>query len=180
MKQINIFGRKISIVAVLMIALLIGTASAAMIVNYASLTGTVNVPSIIDTTGDSIEFTVTTTGEGTTGTGTLTITNAIGSDVVVSIDTELWVEPDGEGSAESYMVTDTTGITISYDVTVPTNPGDIDGDYELVSATALGGTGYPVVAGNTDVIVSFTAIPGVVTGVYTIHVDVNPVGVSSV
>lgn len=47
MKQINIFGRKVSVVAVLIVALLVGTASAAVFMNYATLSGDVTVTSPI-------------------------------------------------------------------------------------------------------------------------------------
>ena len=185
MKTINIFGRKISVVAVLMIALLVGTASAAMISHYAELSGTVEVPTIIDTSSDIIEFAVTTNEVGTTGVGTFDITNAIESNVEVSVDTELWVDPDSDAStANSYMVVDTSGIVITYGTGTPASPDDVSGDYGLVVVTATAGTEDSeyldeTVPGVTSVQVTFVAEPGVVTGTYTINVDVNPLGVSS-
>ena len=45
MRTISIFGRKMPILAILMAALIVGTASAAVYSHYATLTGTVNVGS---------------------------------------------------------------------------------------------------------------------------------------
>ena len=170
-KKLNIFGRKVPVLAVIMAVLIIGTASAALIVNYATLTGTY-----------TIDETITVAGDGTTadliditdGTAIFTITNK-GDATSVNVDTTLYLDvPETmpiDKTMEDYMVTDTTGITITY--TPPgTAPDDTSGNYVLVNVPISVGT--PTTPVGTPVTVTFVAVPGVVTGDYTIQVEVKP------
>ena len=176
-KKLNILGRKVPILAVMMALLVIGTASAALILNYATLSGTFNVDETLTVNG-GVSETIT---FNEIGVGTFTIENE-GDGTDVYLKTRLYLDPDGDGdgSLPSALVTDTEGITITYtssDIIDPAAPGDVLGVYEDVTATVTGGT--PGASVTTAVTVTLVATPGVETGVYTLEVDVDPTPTTS-
>lgn len=86
MKTINIFGKKVSIAVILVIALMIGVASAAVYTHYGTLTGTVTVMGtstleIIDSTSEEVVLDGTGDLEFVDGSSSFTIKNT-GSTVV--------------------------------------------------------------------------------------------------
>ena len=155
-KKLNILGRKVPVLAVMMALLVIGTASAALIVNYATLSGTYEVGETITVVGNNVsnENEILFNGDGK---GNFTITN-VGSPVNVTVNTTLLLE--------DVMVIDTEGITVTYNPGVPNIPDDTNGVYEDVFVMAF--------TEDTVVTVTLGTIPGVVAGNYTLEVDVNP------
>ena len=172
-KKIDILGRKVPVLAVMMVLLVIGTASAALIANYATLTGDVTVTNHISVVGDG-GTTLLDMGDGTGG-FTITNTDSVGIDVeaVTTLYLNLPVDPTPQQLIDC-EVTDVTGITITVNGFTLLY-SELEGAYNTLTITATGGTGTdPFVPGITDVPVTFVAVPGVVTGDYTIQVAVNP------
>ena len=175
-KKLNILGRKVPILAVMMALLVIGTASAALISNYATLTGDVTVTNPISVAGDGDSAMLDMTDDA----AGFTITNTGTPDIDVEVVTTLYLglPTDTEPTPEDLLaceVTDLAGITITVGNTEMNSVTGLN----PVTMTAIGGTGtgteeYPY-TGITIVPVIFDAVPGVVTGVYTIQVAVNPV-----
>lgn len=165
MKPINIFGRKISVVAVLIVALLIGTASAALITTYGGVSGTVEVPETFSIVGNdpSVDSYIPNLIIFTENSGNMEITNNIDSGVTANIVTSVYrgdaPEPNTQGVSIEYIV---GGITIG------TSNGAIDGSMSVVPIT---------VPANDIVDVTVTFIPDAALdpGDYTIQIDVNPV-----
>ena len=174
-KKLNIFGRKVPVLAVMMVLLVIGTASAALIVNYATLSGTFEV-------GETIGVTVTDAGDltkldfETDGVGVFTINNADTGVVNASVVTTLLLDQDGEGNLDSAPVSDTEGITIIYDIdTDNTEPYTLVGlKNQLIPDQVI-----PIASGDNVVTVTFEGNPDLEIGVYTIQVAVNPVTTST-
>ena len=164
-KKLNIFKRKVPVLAVMVILLIIGTASAALIANYATLTGIYEVKQTIFVVGDNEANTKITFG--TDGVGTFVIINT-GNDAEVEILTTLCLDlPDPVPEDMSpYEVTDVEGITITV------NGTDLVYEEEsyLPAIVQVSG-GEP---GITHVTVTFDAISAVVPGDYTIQMEVNP------
>ena len=174
MKYMNIFGRKISVVAGLLIALLVGTASAALIEHYTTLSGEVEVTNPISVAGDGDSDMLDMTDDTAGFTITNTDSNAINVEVVTTLYLDL---PEAITEDMSlFEVNDVEGIEITVDGKILEC---IDGSYVPVTVSATGVTGLgtpddPFVPGETIVPVIFEADPGVVPGVYTIQVEVNP------
>lgn len=176
-KKLNILGRKIPVLAVMMAILIIGTASAALIVNYAVLTGEVTVTNPVTITDGA------NTAVASGGTGVLTfvedeagftIDNG-GDPANVNLVTTLYLGlptaenmPDDE-SESNYIVADTEGITITYTLSGV--------DYPLIgeAGLALSDQVIPIGSGANVIAVVFDADPGLMTGTYTIQVEVNPI-----
>ena len=183
-KKIDILGRKIPVLAVVMALLIIGTASAALIVNYAVLTGTVEVTNPIGVAGDTDATTLSLSDDGA---ATFTVTNSDPDAIDVEVVTTLYLNvPDIDpGDMMQYKVTDFEGITMKIDDTPLTST---DGVYDVVTIAATGGTvetdpntsETTFVAGTTIVPVTFVAVSGVEIGTYTIQVEVNPITVNPV
>ena len=164
-KKIEIFKRKVPILAVVVILLIIGTASAALIANYAILNGTYEVKQTVFVVGDNEANTKMTFG--TDGVGTFIIINT-GNDTEVEILTTLYLNlPDPTPEDVSpYEVTDVEGITISV------NGIDlVYGEENYLPAIVQVLSGEP---GITHVTVTFDSVPAVIPGEYTIQVEVNP------
>ena len=162
----------------MMALLVIGTASAALIANYATLTGEVEVTNPITVVGDGTG-TLLDMGDGTGG---FTITNTDSGDIGVEAVTTLYLDVlDGTIPEDMYLyeVDDVEGITITVNG-VTLLYSEVEEAYNTLTITAVGGTGTGTegdsfVSGTTPVPVTFVAVPGVVTGDYTIQVAVNPV-----
>ena len=165
-KEIKIFKRKVPVLAVMVILLLIGTSSAALIANYATLSGTYEVKQTVFVVGDNEANTKLTFGAD--GVGTFIILNT-GNDAEVEILTTLYLDLPTDPTPEDvspYEVTDVEGITISID--------GIDlvyGEEDYLPATVQVLGGEP---GINHVTVAFDSVPAVVPGEYTIQVEVNP------
>lgn len=167
-KKLNILGKKVPVLAVMIALMVIGTASAALIVNYATLTGDVTVDQTIFVVGnDQASSPNPNLLVFTDGVATFTIENE-GTTTNVEVNTALYLDPDGTGTEVSTMVTDTTGLTVSYTPGTPTSPPDAGGVYDSVIVEAPGGV-------TTTVTVTLGTNPGVETGVYTVYVDVDPI-----
>ena len=163
--KIEIFKRKVPILAVMVILLIIGTASAALIANYATLTGIYEVKQTIFVVGDNEENDLITFG--TNGVGTFIIINT-GDDAEVEILTTLYLDlPDPVPEDMSpHEVTDVEGITITVN--------EIDlayGEESYLPVIVQVLSGEP---GITHVTVTFDSVPAVVPGDYTIQIEVNP------
>ena len=164
-KKIDILGRKVPILAVMMALLVIGTASAALISNYATLTGDVTVTNPITVNGgiETITF--------TEGVATFNIANSGTEPVLVNLDTKLYFNVVNPVPGDELI--NTEGTTIEYNTVeaidvVGVAPDDVyDGNYVSVPLT--------VPVGGIDVIVTFDADPALEVGTYTIQVAVNPV-----
>ena len=176
-KKLNILGRKVSVLAVMMALLVIGTASAALIVNYATLSGTFEVTNPITVTGSDFEA-----GIGG-GAGVFTITNT--DETTVPVDVLVTLSLDATSTAIPYgPVTNDDGIvmtiivddgTVSAVTTTLVNINDC-GEYDTVIVTvpAASDDDAPV-SGSTTVTVTFaTDDPAVEPGIYTINVAINP------
>ena len=164
-KKLNIFKRKVPVLAVMVILLIIGTASAALIANYATLTGIYEVKQTIFVVGDNEANDLITFG--TDGVGTFVILNT-GNDAEVEILTTLYLDlPDPiPEDVSPYEVTDVEGITITV------NGTDLAyGEESYLPATIEVLSGEP---GITHVTVTFDSVPAVVPGDYTIQMEVNP------
>lgn len=182
-KKIDILGRKIPVLAVMMVLLVIGTASAALIVNYAVLTGTVEVTNPIGVVGDGVDdpAMLDMTDDGVAA---FTVTNTGTTDISVNVVTTLYlglpIDILTPEEMEAYEVNDFEGITMNING-VPLTFSN--GVYGIETITVAGGTvetdletsATTFIPGSINVPVSFVADPGVVTGVYTIQVEVNPI-----
>ena len=163
--EIKILNRKIPILAIIATLLVIGTASAALIANYATLSGVYEVKQTVYVLGDNEANTKLTFGVD--GVGTFIILNT-GNDTEVEIFTTLYLDlPDPLPEDVSlYEVTDVEGITI--------NINEIDlvyGEDGYLPATIQI---LSIEPGTTYVTVTFESDPAVVPGDYTIQVEVNP------
>lgn len=143
MKKIEIFGKKVPVIAILIALLVIGTASAALFYNYATLEGTVKVTNDISVTdSDLVTFHI-----GDEGTGNLTfespakftINNAGDEPVIVKLVTslffennELTTEEELEGLYLYYSVIEDGEDIESGPVLVP--PGGLMVDVEFETA----------------------------------------------
>ena len=165
-KKLNILGRKVPVLAVMMVILVIGTASAALIGNYATLTGTFEVTPTIIVTGDVTENVALL--DIADGTATFTIANSGDAPEEISLNTILYYNgaEDRLINTEGTTITYTVGSTSTEAIDVNTE-GAYDGFYDPVLLTAEVTT--------TTVTVTFGADPALVTGDYMITVEVNPV-----
>lgn len=157
MKTFEIFGKKVPFIAVLMALLVIGTASAAVFMNYATLSGTVEVSngiSVTDSNGETFEA----NGEGVlnfSGPTTFVINNANNEPTIVNLVTVITLD---EGS-----INDLTGLTVDYSV--------IDGT-GVVEATGIG-TPVLVPPGGLTVEVVFDAANNAMPGEYEVVVGID-------
>ena len=161
MKKIEIFGKKVPIFAILIALLVIGTASAAIFSNYATLTDTIEVSngiSVTDSDGETFEA----NGEGVLdfdSPATFTINNANDEPAIVNLVTSLTRNLNNEGEA---VVTNYDGLTVDYSV--------IDGTGVEANGT---GTLVLVPPGGLTVEVNFTYEDNVMPGKYNITVAVD-------
>ena len=168
-KKLNILGRKVPILAVMMALLVIGTASAALILNYATLTGTFTVGETLSVTGNDVAIPNGEAGaitfDVTSGEAIFTIDND-GADTSVNLVTTLFLD------ANELPISDARGITITYGVDT-----SISQSYELTGTADAGILSQDILvdSGLNTVTVDFDQDPALVTGVYTIQVAVNPV-----
>ena len=156
MKKIEIFGKKVPLFAILIALLVIGTASAAVFLNYATLSGTVDVSNGVSVT-DSYGETFEANGEGGlnfNSPATFTINNANDEPAIVNLVTTL--------DLDGIPVTDYEGLTVDYSV--------IDGTG--VEATDPG-TLVLVPPGGLTIDVNFTYEDNVMPGEYNITVAVD-------
>ena len=163
-KKINILGRKVPVLAVIMVLLVIGTASAALIDHYATLSGDVTVAETISVTGNGDPIpngeigSITFTDEM----ATFTIDND-GDGTSVNLVTTLFLDESAEA------ITDTEGITITYVVNAdPLQTYELTGDAGILPQVIT------VEPGFNTVTVTFGADPALETGLYTIQVAVDP------
>ena len=165
-KEIKIFKRKVPILAVVAILLILGTASAALISNYATLNGIYEVKQTVFVLGDNEANNRLTFGAD--GVGAFIIINT-GNDTEVEIFTTLYlnlpIEPVPEDMSP-YEVIDIEGITINIDGTDLVYEED-----RYLPATIEVLSGEP---GIKRVMVNFETESAVVPGVYTIQVEINP------
>ena len=156
-KKIDIFGRKVPVLAVMMVLLVIGTASAAVFTNYATLSGDVTVETGISVNGIPLDDIGVLSFDGQSA--TFTINNTGDESVGVELVTTIY-EVDAFGDIIGDPLTTSNGFDVVYsmDSTVLDNP---------VSIPADDITG-------TDINVEFSA-PSNVVGEYRIIVEVNPV-----
>ena len=156
MRTINIFGRKMPILAILMGLLVIGTASAAVFLNYATLSGTVEVTN--DISVDDIEIDGTGTLVFTDYLASFTINNDGDEPVIVYLDTSLYFNGDiVYGDVVNY-----DGLSVDYSVI-----DDYDGDDNVE-------TGYVLVPpGGLTVDIEFDATGNTIPGTYEIMVFVS-------
>ena len=160
MKQYKILGRKVSVLAIIMAVLLIGTASAAVFQHYATLSGTITVTndiSVTDDDGDLIP--IGDLGDlRFTSPATFTINNGGDEPVIVELATSLHLD--------TLLVTDETGLTV---------------DYSVIEGTGVeggNGIGVPILVppGGLTIDVEFDAVDNAIPGEYRVQVDVNPDG----
>ena len=159
-KKIEILGRKVPILAVMMAILIIGTASAAVFLNYATLSGNATVGSSVSVfdSGD-IDVTGTITGVlDFNSPATFTIKNT--GDVPVT------VELAGTIDAVEPSPVDTEGLSITYAGVDVTTDGDI--------TTVIVPTGTVADPGISTITVTLEAVPNIQPGTYTVTVTVNP------
>lgn len=169
-KKFNIFGRKVPVLAVVMAVLIIGTASAALIANYATLSGTFEVGETIVVTSDGDTILNGETGTivfNESGGANFTIANS-GDGTTVNLNTTLLLD-EGTGPV---VVDNTEGITITYEIDTDTeDPYILIGlENQLIPDQVI-----PIANGDNLVTVTFEGDPALVTGNYTIQVAVNPV-----
>ena len=165
-KKIEIFKRKVPILAVVLFLLILGTASAALITNYAILSGIYEVKQTVYVLGDNEANTKLTFGAD--GVGNFNIINT-GNDTEVEIFTTLYLNLPENPTPEilsTSEVTDTEGITINIDGT-----DLVYGEESYLHATVQVLGGEP---GINHVAVAFETEPAVIPGMYTIQVEVNP------
>lgn len=156
MKTIEIFGKKVPVIAMIMALMVIGTASAAVFLNYATLSGTVEVSngiSVTDSNGDEFEA----NGEGFlnfNGPASFTINNANNEPVIVNLVTTL--------TLDDIAVDDFTGLTV---------------DYSVIDSTGVEGTGTGtlllVPPGGLTIEVVFYADDNAMPGEYNITMAVD-------
>ena len=141
MKKIEIFGKKVPVIAILIALLVIGTASAAVFLNYATLSGTVDVSngiSVTDSDGDIFEA----NGEGVLNfesPAVFTINNANNEPAIVNLVTTLTLDTvpvdDFAGLTVDYSVIDGTGVEATDPGTlVLVPPGGLTVDVEFDAA----------------------------------------------
>ena len=166
-KKYEIFGRKVSVLAIVMAILIIGTASAAIISNYATLTGTVTVTdeiyihnhaglipfgtSVTLVDGDILEIGIA---------ETFTIHND--DTTIVTLQLNGIIEPVETDGPNTY------GLSITYsgtDVTTDATTG-------ITTVEVPGGDGTN--PGSVIVSVTLNALPNMEPGSYTVAVEVVP------
>ena len=176
-KKLNILGRKVPILAVMMALLVIGTASAALIVNYATLTGTFGVTNPITVNGDNFV-----TGIGG-GAGVFTIANtdtdAVDVDVLVtlSLDATNEATQDGPVTNDAGIVMTLTATTDDGTITIVSGTlGGINelGEYDIVGITVPAAADASTPSSTTVTVTFATTDPAVEPGTYTIEVAINP------
>ena len=171
-KKINMLGIKVPVIAILIALLVIGTASAALIVNYATLTGEVavyNPIGVID--GDNTLLPRGTDGvinfDGN-GVATFKIDNG-GVPANVNLVTTLMLDQDGPATLyEPVEVTDTEGITITYTI------GGASYPLTGVKGQVLPDQTIPLATAYNTITVTFDGVAGLETGIYSIIVAINP------
>ena len=159
-KKFDIFGRKVPVLAVMMVILVIGTASAAIFTNYATLSGDVTVDTGISVNGIPLDD----VGDlvFSDQSASFTINNAGDEAVNIWLVTTIY-EVDAYGDIIGEPLTITDGFDIVYSI------GNGDALINPVSIPADGTT-----TEGTDIDVEFSA-PSNVVGDYRIIVEVNPV-----
>ena len=161
-KKIEIFGKKVPIIAILMVVLVIGTASAALFNNYATLIGTEEVkPQVYVTDSDGTQIDPEEGGTlNFSSPATFTINNTGNSIVTVRLNDTL--------NATDEFGTDVNedGLSVAYSG----NGVNTTGDLVTVKVPAANG----VVEGMSIVTVTLVQAPNVIPGNCTIEVDVDP------
>ena len=149
-KKFEIFGRKVPILAVVLAVLIIGTASAAVFMNYATLSGDVDVIadiSVIDSDGDVIP--IGDSGDlNFSSPATFTIVNNGGASIdvdLVSTITEFNGTaynpiPEGEKGYYSVEILHGTTVLVTNNGTIPVPTTDLTLDVKLVTAPNVNGT----------------------------------------
>ena len=152
MKKIEIFGKKVPLFAILIAVLVIGTASAAIFMNYATLTGEIDVThsiSVSDYDTDPIAL----GGDGElifASPATFVVNNNGDEPVIVDLVTTLFLD--------SVEVTDETGLAVDYSVI---NGSDVEEGMVLIPP------------GGLTINVEFDAVDNAIPGTYTVQVEVN-------
>lgn len=151
-KKIEIFGRKVPVIAIMIVLLVIGTASATVFNHYATLTGNVVIDSpitVIDDDGDRIpigdfgdltftssaEFKVENSGNGdVTVYLVTTIKDIIGEEVQESSTTDpvtvIYTVTSPSGTIENGALTIPGGYTSTVSVEV-SSPPNVEGNYQV-------------------------------------------------
>ena len=162
-KKIEIFGKKVPVIALVIALLVIGTASAAVFMNYATLTGTdvIDGPSIyvIDSDGNIVP-----TGDdgdlNFSSPATFSINNTADTNVTVELNTTL-------------SVTNSTGSTVNDDGITVVYSGDgvnVTTDPVTVVVPAA-----DTEEGQSVVTVTLIYAPNIMAGNCTVTVDVDPI-----
>jgi len=152
MKKIELFGKKVPIIAIIMAVLVIGTASAALFYNYATLRGDIEVTnaiSVSDYDTDPIEI----GGDGElifSSPATFVVNNDGNEPVIVDLVTTLYLE--------DVLVTDEEGLTV---------------DYSVLDGTGVEEGLVLVPPGGLTIDVEFDAVDNAIPGTYTVQVEVN-------
>lgn len=152
MKKIEIFGKKVPLFAILIVIMVIGTASAAVFYNYATLTGEIEVTNSISVS-DHNTSPIALGGDGElifTSPATFVINNNGDEPVVVDLVTTLFLD--------TVEVTDETGLTV---------------DYSVIDGTDVERGMVLVPPGGLTIDVEFDAVDNAVPGTYTVQVEVN-------
>lgn len=166
-KEIKIFKKKVPILAIMMAIMVIGTASAALISNYGTLSGTYQVKQTFFVLGDNEENDLLIFGPD--GRSNFIIVNT-GDYREVEINTTLYLDLPVEATPEQIIaceVTDTEGITVTVDGTPLVYE---NGKYNPIIVQIL--YGEPEII---HIPVIFDADPALLPGIYTIQVKVNPI-----
>ena len=151
MKSIKLFGRTIPIAIILIIGM-VGIGSAAVLLHFATLTGSMVVPGTMLSI-DSMEVGGSKTLEfNGDGVASFTINNPYEVDVLVLLETTITLP---EGSPQNY-----DGIMFDYSV--------------INSSDMIESGGALVPQEGLNVVVNFDAIAGTYPGIYTIRIDVDP------
>ena len=153
MRTINMFGRKMPIIAILMALLVIGTASAAVFIHYATLSGTVEVTN--DISVDDIEIDGSGTLVFTDYSASFTINNDGDEPVIVELDTSLYFTQE--------LVINHEGLSVDYSVI-----NDYDNSHDNIE---IGSVLVP--PGGLTVDVEFDATGNTIPGTYEIMVFVS-------
>ena len=171
-KTFEIFGKKVPLIAILIALLVIGTASAAVFVNYATLSGTHEIPGTSITVYDSNSNPIDPDDLGDlnfSSSASFSINNSDGSALIVYLETNLTAE-DTEGNP-----VDTEGITvecIGTDVLfVNDSVSGNDASYTVLVPAMFGDD-----EGESVISVDVSFAPNIMEGNCTITVQVNPTG----
>ena len=165
-KKIEIFGKKVPIIAILMVVLVIGTASAALFNNYATLIGTEEVkPQVYVTDSDGTQIDPEEGGTlNFSSPATFTINNTGNSNVTVRLNHTL------NATNETGANVNEEGLSVAYSGIDVNTTGTYLNALVLVEVPAA----VSDVEGMSTVTVTLVQEPNVIPGNCTIEVEIDP------